>query len=80
MSKRVIYKNCSLCWSCKNAVPTAVQDPRTGERKYTQGCAWSIYRQPVKGWDAEKSEMKVNDRICPTYYVNDCPEYVKGRH
>ena len=57
MSKRVIYKNCSLCWSCKNAVPTAVQDPRTGERKYTQGCAWSIHRQPVKGWDAEKSEM-----------------------
>jgi hypothetical protein len=24
--------------------------------------------------------MKVNDRICPTYYVNDCPEFIKGRH
>ena len=80
MGKCGIYKNFSLCWQCKNAVPTAIFDKRTGERRYTQGCAWSIHRQPVKGWGAEKSEMKVNDRICPTYYVKECPEFTRGRH
>lgn len=80
MGKCGIYKNFSLCWQCKNAVPTAIFDKRSGERKYIQGCAWSIHRQRVKGWDAEQSEMKVNDRICPTYYVKECPEFIRGRH
>lgn len=74
------YKNNSLCWTCKHAVPTLVIDPRTGERNYTQGCSWSINARPVKGWIADRSTMKVNNRECDTYYVHSCPEFERGRH
>lgn len=80
MASNEQYKNNSKCWYCKHAVPTLKIDPRTDEKEYTQGCPWSIYAIPVKGWDAEKSEMKVNGRIRDTYYVNDCPLFERGRH
>lgn len=80
MPKAGQYKNQSLCWSCRHAVPTATCDPRTGEKIYTQGCSWSIRARPVEGWDADKSIMRVNGRTCDTYYVNACPLFERGRH
>ena len=74
------YKNISLCWFCKNAVPTAITDKRTNEKRYIQGCPWSIYTQPVPGWIADKSIMKVNGHERVTYYVYNCPLFERGRH
>lgn len=40
----------TLCWSCKKAV---------------KQCPWSLRFEPVKGWDAKKTEI--------SYFVRDCP-------
>ena len=37
----------TLCWKCKNAVPS---------KDGTVGCSWMIDLIPVKGWDARQSE------------------------
>ena len=63
----------TLCWCCANAVPKV---NKLGE---LDGCEWSLYRQPVPGWDAEKmrlSEQEISDII--TYLVNDCPKFKRG--
>ena len=48
----------TLCWTCKNAVPTK-----------TSGCVWSERFEPVAGWTAEKNEITGAFRVfdCPHY-------------
>lgn len=59
----------TLCWSCKNSLPDGK----------TTGCAWSMYKKPVKGWTAQETKMKIAEGDYRTsYYVKECPEYVKG--
>lgn len=63
-------KKPSLCWKCKNAVPTK-----------DAGCSWSRAFQPVEGWTAErKHTAKAGgpaDDVYETYCVTACPEFRK---
>lgn len=63
-------KKATLCWKCKNAVPTK-----------GAGCSWSRAFQPVEGWTAErKHTAKGNgsaDDVYETYCVTACPEFRK---
>lgn len=63
-------KKATLCWKCKNAVPSA-----------SSGRRWSRAFQPVEGWTAErKHTAKGNgsaDDVYETYCVTACPEYRK---
>ena len=58
----------TLCWKCRNAVPTA-----------TSGCSWSRDLAPVPGWVAEKRTMpRANDGGTITAYCVDyCPKFQK---
>lgn len=55
----------TLCWDCKHAVPSA-----------TTGCSWSRSFRPVPGWTASQTEPN-SDRAA-SYFVERCPEFVKG--
>ena len=37
----------TLCWTCKHAVPNEVC-----------GCSWSMFGEPVEGWQATKTIIK----------------------
>ena len=69
MPKKTV-KRPTICWKCRNAVPTA-----------TSGCSWSRRFVPVEGWTAErKHTAKGNgsaDDVYETYCVTACPEFRK---
>lgn len=64
-------KKPSICWKCKNAVPSA-----------SSGRSWSRAFQPVEGWTEErKHTAKGNgstEDVYETYCVTACPEYRKN--
>lgn len=67
--RKSVPKNPTICWKCKNAVPTA-----------TCGCSWSRSFVPVDGWIAEKHNVKQSngrDGVYDTYRVIRCPEFQK---
>lgn len=70
-----IPANATLCWCCENAVPKKDKDG-----KYTAGCAWSIKRQPVPGWEVSQIVNRYNDdgTIERSYCVTRCPKFVRG--
>ena len=57
----------SLCWQCKNAVPS----PWTGA-----GCEWSREYKPVPGW---KAEMRERTNLKGSYFVFKCPKFEKEK-
>lgn len=64
----------TLCWDCKNAVPTL-------DRKC--GCSWSRWFRPVEGWEAVRKDVRVisggtQERMSESYIVKKCPQFVKG--
>ena len=66
----------SLCWYCRNAVPS----PETGA-----GCSWSRKaHQPVEGWVAERRDLKLRGKnnqvlhMIESYRVLACPEFEEG--
>lgn len=63
----------SLCWFCRNAVLS----PETGT-----GCSWSSRTHtPVKGWEAERRDLKMyrrGYRLVESYRVRACPEFQEG--
>ena len=67
---RLIKTKDSICWDCKHSVPDKIG---------LRGCAWSMYKMPVKGWVAEETKLKIAEGDYRTsYYVKECPEYAKG--
>lgn len=50
----------TLCWKCKNAVPSA---------DGTYGCNWSRSLQPVEGWEATPSPHN-------SFHIINCPEFI----
>lgn len=55
----------SLCWNCKNALG---------------GCSWSKSYVPIKGWKAIRSDVKTAlHTYVESYFVLECPEYVKEK-
>ena len=66
-------KPASLCWRCRNAVPSPTE--------FT-GCSWSRRYQPVEGWTAEQTAILVgaaeHRRLEPSYRVIRCPEFEAG--
>lgn len=60
-------KKPSICWKCKNAVPSA-----------STGCSWSCRFVPVEGWTAEKHQQKQSGSVYETYCVISCPLFQKG--
>lgn len=61
----------TLCWKCKNAVPD----------KNGHGCNWSRKRQPVEGWVAKETKLKMykneqgEEVYTKSYHVILCPEF-----
>lgn len=65
MPDREDFKPSSLCWACANSVPSK-----------DTGCAWSRSKQPVEGWNAQLTELKVSEGLyVRSYFVTKCPEY-----
>lgn len=64
------YRKDSLCWYCKNAVPSS-----------TSGCSWSENFKPVKGWDAIRGDIMHGDgkskwrKTVESYKVRKCPRF-----
>ena len=61
----------SLCWCCKHSIPST--------KVPNKGCEWSMYRQKVPGWDAEK--VKLSDQAgykTISYVVKRCPKFERG--
>lgn len=72
----------TLCWCCKNAVPK-----KDSDGKYIQGCAWSIAKKPVDGWEVSSvgnvyEELAEGETICKVkmkiYNVKRCPLFERG--
>ena len=61
----------TLCWHCRNAVPSAAG----------AGCSWSRRFQPVPGWEAEETKIWVGGdrRTVPSFRVVRCPEFQAER-
>lgn len=60
-------KAASICWKCRNAVPTE-----------KTGCSWSRDFVPVDGWVVENHCIYVNpecSRRVESYCVEYCPEF-----
>lgn len=55
----------TLCELCLNAVPNGRD----------HGCEWSITLQPVPGWDALYSPIKISGQFVDSYKVLSCPRY-----
>lgn len=58
----------TICWLCKHSVPN------TEDR----GCSWSMFGEPVEGWDATPTEIigsVYNER---SYCVHKCPCFERG--
>lgn len=59
----------TLCWCCKNAIPDGG----------LKGCEWSVYRQPVPGWEADKTVLSDQGGYKTwSYIVKRCPKFVRG--
>ena len=59
----------SICWFCANALP---------DRRKGTGCEWSYSKQPVPGWEADETEIKMMaGKASPSYRVKKCPKYKK---
>lgn len=59
----------TLCWCCKHAIPIN-----------GNGCEWSMYKQPVEGWEVSeiKLVMQPNGKMVYTYKVERCPKFERG--
>lgn len=63
-------KDDTLCWKCKHSVPS-----KDGSR----GCEWSRSRQPVEGWEAKETSLKIMQEVrIKSYVVRKCPKFEKG--
>lgn len=69
-------KHCdgTLCWHCQNSVPSA---------DGSKGCEWSLYLQPVPGWDAiprtiRNRVKKGESSITKSFHVIFCPRFKEG--
>lgn len=65
----------TICWTCKRAAA-----PRE------VACAWSgldskgnPMLQPVKGWNAIKTELEIYHNAKGSYLVIGCPEYIRDK-
>lgn len=59
----------SICWNCMNSVPD--DDER--------GCPWSLFGEPVEGWEATPSYISANGVQCArSYCVHRCPLFREG--
>ena len=54
-------KKHTLCWDCAH---------------YAQGCSWSEYFRPVRGWNA----TKVKTKYFNSYIVHDCPKFERDSY
>lgn len=58
----------TLCWNCKHAVPNEVY-----------GCSWSMFGEPVEGWQATKTTIKEKgEKAIESYCVCKCPRFKRG--
>lgn len=54
----------TLCWTCRNA--------------YAGKCCWIDRCEPVKGWTAKRSRLKISDgKQVNTWHVTGCPNYIR---
>lgn len=71
MSKGAQKKNAlqgqgTLCWNCGKAT------------NIDGKCSWSRELKPVDGWEASEKYYKSNGGHRKTYFVKNCPLFVKG--
>lgn len=74
------YAEQTICWNCRHAVPKAIENKKTGDVRYIRGCPWSIYKQPVPGWNAEERQLPGHNGIdLRSFWVKHCPMFERGR-
>lgn len=76
----------TLCWTCKHC--TGATLPTTNHQSAASGvtitpnggtlfqCPWATHGQPVEGWTAEPTKLKIKpDEVIDSYEVKSCPFY-----
>lgn len=52
----------TLCWTCQHAAGP-------------DRCSWSRAFIPVEGWNARRSDLRCDNRMIESYFVQKCPQY-----
>lgn len=58
----------TICWLCKHSVPDEID----------RGCSWSMFFEPVEGWDATETEVIGSVYKENSYCVHKCPKFERG--
>lgn len=53
----------TLCWDCQNA--------------YAHKCSWFENFTPVPGWSALPTKIKYAHKVCDSFRVKECPNFVE---
>lgn len=53
-------KKYTLCWTCQNAY---------------NGCPWSRNFEPVPGWQATPTKIKMGESYIDSFQVHECPMF-----
>ena len=60
------YNKANICFNCKNSVPDDCG----------HGCPWSRKFEPIPGWTAEPTTLKVGyGQPVETYHITACPMF-----
>ena len=70
-------KDSSICWDCRNSVP---------DKAGPKGCPWSRNFEPVEGWKATETVLKLKygdnghyrKGEIGSYIVHECPLFEEG--
>lgn len=67
----------TLCWTCEFCTGVTRPNPNPNDTNKFFVCPWASRCQPVPGWKAKKTELKVvPNHTTTSYLVESCPYYV----
>lgn len=62
-------KRPTLCWDCRRALADS------------EGCSWSRWFEPVEGWEAEPTKMRImSGNTTDSFIVKQCPKFVRDAY
>lgn len=67
----------TICWTCKFCTGATLRNPNQKDKNKFFTCPWATQHQPVPGWSATETKLKVAPKqIIDSYFVHECPYYV----
>lgn len=66
----------TICWTCKFCTGATLQNPNPKDNNKFFTCPWATQYQPVPGWSATQTKLKVAPtQTVDSYCVHECPYY-----